>query len=262
MRYQGSKKRIAAHVVKLIQDNIGDRTYVEPFIGGCNVFKDVMAKHKIGADANAYVIGIWQGLKNGSLNIPDDISKPFYYDVKQSYKDGDGRYSKGMIGIVGILGSYGGKFFNGYANFNPKKNENHVQEALSGLRRDWNGLRCKSESEFVFSDYRELAIPEHSLIYCDPPYQNTSKYNGTDDFDSEAFWDWCRMQEANDNIVIVSEYSAPEDFVCVWQKEIKCGMDSRQGEKQSLRVEKMFVHKNRLKNFVVSKNVLSLYCKQ
>ena len=246
MRYQGSKKRIASDIVDIIHANLGNRTYVEPFMGGCNILKHIVADRKIGADGNRYVAHMWQELKNGTLTIPEYISKDYYLNVRESYKANEGKYSDGKIALVGILGSYGGKMFNGYANFNPNKNEDHVREALNGLRKDWSEFKCRSNTEFYYSDYRDLNIPHNSFIYCDPPYQDTLGYNGTAHFDSELFWNWCRSQEKKGNFVLVSEYQAPSDFVCVWQKEIRCGMNSQQGIKQDVRIEKLFVHKSRL----------------
>ena len=247
MRYQGSKKRIAKDIVNIINENLGDKMYVEPFMGGCNVLKNVVAKKKIGSDGNEYVASMWQELQNGTLVIPEPFSEEYYYKVKKAYLNGDDTYSKGMIALVGILGSFGGKFFNGYAHFNPKRNENHVKEALNGLKKDWDIFKCKENTIFLHADYRDLEIPENSsLIYCDPPYENTLKYQVVNNFDSDLFWQWCREQEENGNTIIVSEYNAPKDFVCVWEKELPCGMNSVFGEKQSKRTEKVFMYNKRV----------------
>lgn len=245
MRYQGSKKRIAPDIVGIIHANLENRTYVEPFIGGGNIFKHIVADRKIGSDGNRYVAHMWKELKDGTLTIPEYISKEAYIDVRESYKTNSQKYSDGTKALVGILGSYGGKMFNGYANYNPNKNEDHIKEALNGLRKDWAEFKCKNNTEIYYSDYRDLNIPQNSLIYCDPPYQDTLGYNGTAQFDSNLFWEWCRIQEKRGNFVLVSEYRAPADFVCIWRKEIKCGMNSQQGVKQDTRVEKLFVHKSR-----------------
>lgn len=248
MRYQGSKKRIAKEIVEIIHNNLNDKTYVEPFIGGCNIFKDVIASKKIGSDSNVYLIDIWKELQNNTLTIPSNITKEKYFEIKNSYLNKDNKYSNGTIGITGFLASYGGRFWNGYANFNPKKNENHVKEALNGLKKDWGCFKSKENTHFIHSDYSKLIVPNNSLIYCDPPYQSTLSYKETNDFNSEDFWEWCRTQERNGNLVLVSEYNAPNDFVCIWKKEITCGMNSKKGSKQPKRCEKLFVHKNELKN--------------
>ena len=78
---------------------------------------------------------------------------------------------------------------------------------------------------------------------CDPPYRDTTKYS-TDDFPYEEFYDWCREMSKN-NIVLVSEYSMPDDFQCVWSKQVKVSVDSnkKHNDNKNNRVEKLFIYK-------------------
>ena len=64
-----------------------------------------------------------------------------------------------------------------------------------------------------------------SVIYCDPPYQGTTKYK--DDFDHDEFWNWCRKMNGKGNKIYVSEYHAPDDFKCIWQKTINNSLSSK-----------------------------------
>ena len=49
---------------------------------------------------------------------------------------------------------------------------------------------------------------------------------------------------------MISEYDAPYDFVCVWEKKRKDGMGScKEGGNQKTKIEKVFVHKSQLKSF-------------
>ena len=59
--------------------------------------------------------------------------------------------------------------------------------------------------------YDQVEIQPNSVIYCDPPYQDTAQYI-TGSFDHANFWAWCRQQR---ELVVVSEYNAPDDFVQV-----------------------------------------------
>lgn len=56
-------------------------------------------------------------------------------------------------------------------------------------------------------DYREVKIPENSIVYCDPPYENTGAY--TRDFNHTEFWNWARNLKYP---LFVSEYTIPHDF--------------------------------------------------
>lgn len=88
----------------------------------------------------------------------------------------------------------------------------------------------------------DLHIPQNSIIYCDPPYQNTTKYHTG--FDHNQFWDWCRLKKQDGHNIFISEYSAPDDFVCVWQKEVQSQLSANGkygGTKKS--IEKLFTLK-------------------
>ena len=91
-------------------------------------------------------------------------------------------------------------------------------------------------SDIVFKccSYDALDIPANSVIYCDPPYNGTTKYK--DSFDSDAFWQWCRDKAKEGHTVYVSEYNAPEDFKCIWEKQI----NSNLGGRSKVAKEKLF----------------------
>ena len=50
-------------------------------------------------------------------------------------------------------------------------------------------------------------------------------------------------------IVLISEYSMPDDFKCIWEKELKTLLGSAVNKNSDkIRVEKLFVHKSQSKN--------------
>lgn len=55
--------------------------------------------------------------------------------------------------------------------------------------------------------YEQVPILPNSVIYCDPPYANTSGY--TRSFDHARFWGWVRECP---HPVYISEYTAPSDM--------------------------------------------------
>ena len=66
------------------------------------------------------------------------------------------------------------------------------------------------------------------------------------DFNNEDFWDWCReIIETKENIkLLISEYNAPDDFVCIWQKDVQRSMKSTDNTMRA--VEKLFTYKGGL----------------
>ena len=89
---------------------------------------------------------------------------------------------------------------------------------------------------FQNKPYYELELPPNSIVYCDPPYEGTTKY--ANDFDHNLFWNWVRNISKQGHTVYVSEYNAPNDFECVWQKEIVSSLTQDTGSKKV--VEKLF----------------------
>lgn len=87
-------------------------------------------------------------------------------------------------------------------------------------------------------DYRDLEIPEDSVIYADPPYRtSTGKGDYGVNFDHAAFYDWCESQTQP---LFISEYEMPEDrFVCIAQWDVRCSKSSTSNT--TPRTEKLFV---------------------
>ena len=91
--------------------------------------------------------------------------------------------------------------------------------------------------------YDDIYIEKNSVIYCDPPYNNTAQYV-TGDFDTNAFFEWCRKQK---ELVIVSEYDAPEDFQCVAIFNRRSKFQG--GIKGDGKEERLFVRRNQINMF-------------
>ena len=198
--------------------------WVEPFVGGANMI-DKVEGNRMGNDSNEFLIALLIAMRDGYIP-PTDISKELYYAIKSRPAD----YPKELVGFVGFLCSFGGKWFGGYA-FN-KKGNNYAERGSRCIVKQAKNL---DGVVFKFGSYLELEIPENSLIYCDPPYADTCKYK--DDFNHDIFWNWCRTQAKRGHTIFISEYSAPNDFVCVKEIQHKTILDKNS---QYPRIEKLF----------------------
>jgi len=83
-------------------------------------------------------------------------------------------------------------------------------ERLQRLERLQQLQQLEQTLNITSLSYEQVKIKPNSVIYCDPPYQNTAGY--LRDFDHNAFWQWVRDQSEP---VFVSEYSAPADIKTV-----------------------------------------------
>lgn len=173
---------------------------------------------------------MFKGVQNG-YELPEHISEEEYKYIRL-HKDDD----KVLSGFVGFGCSFGGKFFGGYAR--NKEQTNYALQSKKSLLKD---MICLSNAKFVCSDYRDVKIPNGSVVYADPPYANTTTYQGQK-FDSEAFWEYMR-QISKHSQVFISEQTAPEDFKCIWEKPFTRTLD-RNKENQFKVVEKLFTYKS------------------
>lgn len=86
------------------------------------------------------------------------------------------------------------------------ENPRNVLQSLERLER-LNNLNDIKNIVCTNLSYDELDFETDSVIYCDPPYKNTSSYKIN--FNHEEFYDWCRKQKN----IFISEYKMPNDFV-------------------------------------------------
>ena len=201
------------------------------FCGSCAV-EAKLAPHfdrVICNDKHEYLIEMLKGVQNG-YELPEHISEEEYKYIK-SHKDED----KILAGFVGFGCSFGGKFFGGYAR--NKEQTNYALQSKKSLLKDMVYL---PNAEFICLDYRDVDIPNGSIVYADPPYANTTTYQGQK-FDSEAFWEYMR-QISKHNQVFISEQTAPDDFECIWERPFTRTLD-RNKDNQFKVVEKLFTYK-------------------
>jgi len=225
MQYMGSKNKIAKHLLPVMKEHrTPEMTWVEPFVGGANMIDKVGGK-RIGNDSHKHLIALHKALQMGWIP-PTEISKETYYKVKNNQEN----YSDELIGFVGFLCSFGGKWWGGYAA--NSKGDNYAARGSRVLTKQANDLRG---IEFTCGSYLNMEIPPNSLIYCDPPYEGTTAYKGG--FDHNAFWQWCREKANEGHKVFISEYKAPADFTCLKTVEHKTILDKNS---QYKRVEKLF----------------------
>lgn len=205
---------------------------MEPFVGGANII-DRMTDPRIGADANPYIIALYQALQKGWRPKPR-YTKDEYFDINANRDR-----NPAETGYVLTACSFRCKWAASWGGaFTLKDGEVSIRQdsAYQSLIRQ---IPFLMGIEFVYSDYASLAIPPESLIYCDPPYADTTSYK--QEFDSARFWQWCRDKSDEGHTIFVSEYQAPDDFDCIL--EIPHTSHIGYGENNGRRVyERLFIY--------------------
>ena len=215
-QYAGGKARIGKRIYKAIKDyelsvtGNNDSPYFEPFVGmGGVLYHFAAEKYRpiYACDREECIVNFWRGIQNDW--IPPELTKESYDETKQKNKQ-DADYAFAAFGCS-FRGSKWTYFYEDCMRRATKRIKNKkFKEVMS----DVTFQDCQSYTEHN---------PSAMLIYCDPPYAISSfdnRRNNLTDFDTDQFWsimrDWSR-----DNLVIISETKAPDDFRSIHSFERK-----------------------------------------
>lgn len=272
MRSSDAKHSIATNILDIVLSGFGSTymTYVEPFVGGCSVFRNVHVydgTRVIGFDKNNFLISL---LNYGKLHLNGedplkhhietdvyneflgrDISKDEYVFLREMARKSPeeriaNNVSDALIGYAGFIFSFGEDFFGGY-----NKMSNVTLVRVKNYIKTVEMLRDK---ELYVLDYKELSniLPsEPVIIYADPPHVGMSyvgkyfKYGWLDVKRPElenTIIDWHNKGHK----VYVSEYIMPPSFREVWSSrsyvELKEAIEAKKVSKKTpKKVEKLFV---------------------
>lgn len=230
MQYFGGKTKVSNQIVDYLESvRKENQIYIEPFVGGSIICSKMSGKRKA-SDYNEYLIEMYKAVQCG-YELPEEVTKEQYDYIKNNKDE-----NKALTGFVGFGCSFAGKWFGGYAR---QKGYNFANGSKRSLLKK---MKTMQDVVFEHKNYKEWIGINGALIYCDPPYNDTTQAYGTGEFDTKQFWETIRIL-SKDNDVYVSEYEAPDDFECVL--EIPTKTIIRDGnDKVSYRIEKLFTHRN------------------
>lgn len=238
MRYVGGKTRIATWIAEQIKPLVGSKTcYLEPFVGSGATF----AKHApwferaIAADSHRDLILMWQMIASGWIP-PEHVSKEEYFALKNAEPSA-------LRGLVGFGASFSGKWFGGYVDTTWDAHWNRFTKPYLAAARTsvLKLVDVFKRAKIVHADYRDHAVDETMFVYCDPPYEGTLGYGGTDPFDPVAFWKTATEWHRQGAIVVVSESTAPDGWKLIATRERKAMLRVSKGEENETRRECLFI---------------------
>jgi DNA adenine methylase len=189
-----------------------------------------MTGNRIASDANRALISLYKALQAGWIP-PTSVTKEEYAIVKAKMDEDDP-----LTAFVGFGCSYSGKWFGGLAK--DGNGRNYAQNAHNSLM---DKLPHIMGVDFRHTPY-DTYTPKGMLVYCDPPYVSATGYGAVGKFDSDHFWDVMR-EWSRENVVVISEYTAPDDFEFVLSIQTKTDMRMKDGTKEP-RTEKLFMHQS------------------
>ena len=231
MKYMGSKNRIAKHILPIIlKDRREGQWYVEPFVGGANMIDKVDGK-RLGADNNKYLIKALCFIRDEPNLIPNnnlEYTKEMF-DIAKI-----GSLSNPIDCFAMFQYTFGSIFKGSWAK--NKRGTDYVKEVVKNILKQSENIQGVY---FKHLSYLNLTLNESCIIYCDPPYEGTTGYK-TGTFNHTEFWEWCRIKTKQGHKVFISEYSAPDDFKCIWEKDVRVTVGRNNALKHT---EKLFIYK-------------------
>lgn len=241
MRYIGGKSKIAKGITEAILTNsVSRKYYLEPFVGGGAVFP-IMAPHfewSVAGDTHEDLILMWNALIFEGWEPPTGISESDYQSLRNDQPSP-------LRSLAGFGGSFGGKWFGGYArggknaDGSPRNHQGESARSLIAARsRIHSELTPSRVGRFRHQSYREWKPIPGTVVYADPPYTDTQGY-ATGEFDSGEFWGTMEEWGQNGCEVFVSEYAAPDGWVPIWSASHRQSL-VRPEQGRSTTVENLF----------------------
>jgi DNA adenine methylase len=233
MAYLGGKSKGFQHIISILNNPVFDNLdYLEPFVGYAHILKKVINKKSYCAsDDNVLLITLLKYIQKNTI-YPHITLEEYHQLKKNTNKDDQLRKA-----FAGFTYSYNGKFFGGYTNI--LHNRNYPNERKNYYKFLFDNETFK-KTKITKKDYKKIK-PKNKLIYCDPPYENTTKYDGNNGFDNTEFWNVMRLWSV-DNYVFISEYNAPKDFKIISTTQKKMSLSGK-GASES-RTENLYVHES------------------
>lgn len=267
MQYFGGKHFTAKKTTDLIRSMMRPgQVYLEPFVGAAWIVSNMKVKRRFASDTNPYLIELYKALQKGWIP-PTEIGEEMYAELRKctgkQKQDGpqipleetaahlasvgiENEYPLALIGFAGCACSFAGIWYGSYArdprhpgmNFAAKGSKTllDLKPFISEIR-DIDGEVKTEAVKFKCCSYDEWE-PKNAMVYCDPPYTATNQPYFSKVFDTDKFWDTMRKWSEN-NIVIISEYSAPDDFPVIASLSTRTKIDCKTA-KDAQRMEKIF----------------------
>jgi len=223
MQYFGGKARIAKPLAQYLNSQLKeDQPFVDLFCGSCNVISKIESNRtRIANDLHYELIEMWKSVQKGYFN-PVRISEEEYKEIK---KDHNEKYPAWFRGFVGFSLAFGGDWFRGFAR--NSRGDDYFSNGVNSIRKKSENL---TDVVFLNQSYKDVVIPEGSMLYCDIPYKDSTQYS-VGSFNHQEFYKWAEDKCQEGFTVLVSEYkeNVPIGWEVVWEYASKKDIRDSEG---------------------------------
>ena len=225
--YSGGKFYTSKDIYKAIKEQVKNkevRGYIEPFCGGLNVIREFVDEYECYAyDNNKDLIFLWNHIKENDFDIMPVISKEYFDELKKSNELSVDK-SFAMLFCVYNCIQYRGYVNNHYVNKKTTKISRTHNIRYNGIKKVEQHIK---KINFKCQDYKHTTEQVQDggfIIYCDPPYTDTTQAYSTKKFNAEEFWNTVLLWKYLGNYIFVSEKVCPVDNTCIFEKNINISM--------------------------------------
>ncbi len=234
MKYLGGKARLVKYITPFLIEALKAKkgVFYEPFVGGFNIVPTISEhiKYALCSDTNKSLITLYKALQDG-WTPPSKVSETTYKKYKDLRNSDDP-----LTAFIAFGCSFGGKEWGGYAR--DKKKSNYAQVCKNSPQKKFRNYALESKNNLANKQEAMIGItfsqdsyqkhcPKNAVVYCDPPYINTTGYK-TSVFDHKDFFLWCEQAASKGCIVFISEKTKPRgrQFKVIWSKTRKVSLSS------------------------------------
>jgi DNA adenine methylase len=176
--------------------------WIEPFLGGANMAVVAVDHfdHLLLNELNPQIAAMWRDGIAGWRPPTQAPCRDEYDEMRQS----------GVIdahhGFVSLGASFKGKHWGGFGATDKHGTRDYYAESWRSFDADC--ARLAGRASVTCGDYTALAVTD-GIVYCDPPYVDTTGYGSS--WDGDRFWRWASAAPE----CWVSEYVAPDGWTSV-----------------------------------------------
>ena len=208
---------------------------VDPYVAFCFSFGNDLKSYTYGKDIEPYKKALYYLIVFQDESLMKEIFPNIDFSFVHKIKDVNERRLKVKKVIDNLL-------------ITSDDNRIRSNESLQSFIQLESCQRLASIERLAIynKSYDEIEIKPNSVIYLDPPYKSTNKYEISKDFDYEKFYSWCERQT---ELCFISEYSMPKDrFTCIAEIEHRSIICAN--ENQSV-IERVFLPNHQIKDYKI-----------
>ena len=240
--YQGSKKKISRKIVEIVKENFGENYKVYDLLGGGGAIACEFLLQGFNVVYNEKNKSVYEMFKRSLTLTNEDIRKLIISrDEFLRIRDKEKKTPEDNLKL--LVNSFGNNCrtylygrdkadikynlaveileneenWRQYKQTETYKNriERLQQLELLGQLQQLQQLQPLERLELHNKSYKDFSHLENTIIYLDPPYENTSGYHG-EIFNHKELYNWAHEMSKR-NIVLISSYEITDDrFECVY----------------------------------------------